>query len=376
MKKKTYLYIHIPFCVHRCEYCSFYSVADLSLKRRYLQALKCDLSALAKRYPNHVLSTLYLGGGSPAVLSLEELSELLNHLRIEFDFRPEEFTIELNPHQLGLRYAEGLKRLGVTRLSLGVQSFDQGTLDALGRKAKAKKSEEAFAMLRDCGFDNISLDLIYGAPNSTVDGLKRDLDQILALAPEHVSTYCLSLDPGCELEKKLRRAQIRLPDEDIVASQLETVIGMLEGGGYLRYEISNFAKEGFFSKHNLSYWHYEDGLAAGASAVYTYGAVRVENDSEILRYMEAAEAGRFPLGAETFLSPEDQMLEALIMGLRLREGVRISVLSERFSIHIKSVYEAWLRRYTELGFLYFDGEILRFTDAGINVSNAILAELF
>lgn len=375
MKPETYLYLHIPFCRHRCEYCSFYSVDEFRWKAAYLEALKKELSRLSDAYPVR-LKTVYFGGGSPAVLSIEEMQELFDVLRSTFELALEECTIEMNPHQVKPDYVRGLLEIGFNRVSLGVQSLDQSYLDAIGRKSLAPRSVTAFQILRQAGFDNISLDLIYGGPGSSVDSVKRDLDAFLELGPEHISTYCLSIDEGCALDQKLRQGLIHLPEDDLIADQMEFITSHLETNGFNRYEISNYARPGRESKHNLAYWTYRDTLGAGAAAVYTYQNRRVENVPDIEKYIALCEAGAFPPGELTVLSDEDRRLEAIMMGLRLKEGISVSEFNRRYAANLLEDYGAWIAKFEKTGLLELSGDRLSFRGAGLNLSNAILSELF
>ncbi len=378
MKKETHLYIHIPFCKHRCDYCSFYSVDDFTIKTRYVKALKKDLVRLAREYQSKKISlkTLYFGGGSPAVLSVSELEDIVSTVYSNFDCNIAEFTFELNPHQVNSEYVRGIKAIGVNRISLGVQSFDQTYLNNIGRKARADKSKEAYYILRDSGFENISLDLIYGGPNTSVASVKQDLDEFIKLAPEHISTYCLTVDSDCKLDKRLKTGIVSLPDEDNIASQLEFITEYLPSNNYERYEISNYAKKGFESKHNMAYWHYKDTLGAGAAAVYTFEDKRVENYPDIEKYLLEAEADKFPLGEVVNLDIDDKFIEFLIMGLRLKEGIKIKAANQKYKVDILQDLTDWVQKYQKMGFIVLADDTLRFTDQGLNLSNAILADLF
>ncbi len=378
MKKDTHLYIHIPFCKHRCDYCSFYSVDDFTIKTRYIKALKMDIARLAEEYKSKKISlkTLYFGGGSPAVLTVSELEDIVNSVYSNLDCKIEEFTFELNPHQVSMDYVKGIKDLGVNRISLGVQSFKQSYLNDIGRKARADQSKAAYYILRDAGYDNISLDLIYGGPNTSVASVKQDLDQFICLDPEHISTYCLSVDSDCKLDKRLKTGLVTLPDEDTIASQMEFITTYLPANHYARYEISNYAKKGFESKHNMAYWHYKDTLGAGAAAVYTFEDKRIENYPDIDKYLCEAEAGNFPLGEVVSLDKEEQFIEFLIMGLRLKEGIKIKNVKEKYHVDILSELKEWVKKYQNMGFIVVADEVLKFTDKGLNLSNAILSDLF
>ncbi len=333
---------------------------------------------LSKKYQVHNLSlkTLYFGGGSPAVLSVEEMADILETVHNCFTCELDEFTLEMNPHQVKRDYVWQIKNLGVNRISLGVQSFHQAYLNDIGRKAKADKGREAFYILREEGVDNISLDLIYGGPKTSVQSVKEDLDEFIKLNPEHISTYCLSVDSDCKLDKRLQSGLVSLPDDESIADQMEFITDYLPKVGYNRYEISNYAKAGFESRHNLSYWEYKDSLGAGSAAVYTFQEERVENYADIERYISLAEAGDFPLGDVYVLDSYEKFMEYLMMGLRLKKGIILSECQEKYGFDVRIECKDWINKYQKMGLMALEEDNLRLTDRALNVSNAILSELF
>lgn len=341
----------------------------------YVKALIKDIKKIHSEYKSS-LNTLYIGGGSPSVLDIKDMSLLITEVKKNFGDIKEEFTVELNPKTLDYDYLSNLYDLGVNRISMGVQSFDGKTLNLLGRKTKADEVLKAVDNVRKIGFKNLNLDLIYGIPLYDITTLKNDLNKLISLEPEHISTYCLSLEEGTPLDKKLKKYNINMPSDDETADQLEVIIKKLAEKKYNRYEISNFSKKGKESKHNMSYWEYKNTLGSGASAVYTNNGKRVENVSDVTKYMNMVERGDFPYGNIEEISLEEQQLEYIMMGMRLSKGISKLDFKKRFGKSLLSLYGDWIKKYKNFGFLVCDNDRIYFTDKGLNISNGILAELF
>lgn len=374
MSELSHLYIHIPFCAKKCSYCAFYSICDLSLIEAYKKALLSDIRRLGEAY-DVGLKTLYFGGGNPALLGAEGISEVVQCVEEVFGPIIEEVTLEANPENVDGHFAKALTETGVNRISMGVQSFDDGFLNLLGRSSRAKDAFRAVEYLREAGFDNINLDLIYGSPKYSLSHLKKDLETLVSLEPEHISTYALQVEEGTALKYQIDRALYELPGEELLEEEFEFVIDYLCSRGYKRYEVSNYAREGYESKHNLAYWNYSDTLGAGAAAVYTFRGLRVENVSSVKSYIEKAEAGFFPLGAETRLSVEEQKTEFIMMNMRKAEGLLKSAYRSRFGRAVEEDYCTWIEKYRKLGLMKEGRDSYYLTNRGLNLMNAILAEL-
>lgn len=374
MKPLSHLYIHIPFCKKKCSYCAFYSICDLSLIEAYYEALKKDLVMLRERY-DVGLKTLYFGGGNPALLGGERMAGLIKLVKELFGSDIGEITMEANPENIDGDYALVLKNAGINRISMGVQSFQREVLKTLGRSSAPDEATKAVESLRSAGFDNINLDLIYGSPNYSLSQLKEDLETLVSLKPEHISTYALQIEEGTALKQKIDRKVLVLPEEELLEEQFEFVIDYLCSQGYRRYEISNYAREGFESRHNLGYWNYANTLGAGASAVYTYQGLRVENVSSVKKYIELAEEAVFPLGEEIHLTEEEQRAEFIMMNLRKASGLSKKAYKLRFATDIEDHYGAWIEKYRKLGLMVGEGDAYYLTDRGLNLSNSILADI-
>lgn len=374
MSKPSHLYVHLPFCASRCSYCAFYSICDLSLMAAYFEALKIDLSRLSQAY-SVGLKTLYFGGGNPALLGAGWIGELVHYIRQLFGEDIEEITLEANPENIDEAFALAMRELGVNRISMGVQSFDNRVLDVLGRSSRAEQALRAFRILRSAGFRNINLDLIYGSPRYSLAQLEYDLKTLVKLSPEHISAYALQVEEGTSLKYKIDRSLLHLPSEELLEEQFDFVIDYLSSHGYKRYEISNYAKEGYESGHNLAYWNYADTLGAGAAAVYTYGGTRVENVSSVKDYIDMVHKGSFPLGDLTKLSLEEEKVEFIMMNMRKANGLSRSAYLARFASKIEKDYGSWIEKYRKLGLMEAGEDSYYLTARGLNVSNSILAEL-
>ncbi len=327
------VYIHIPLCRSFCVYCDFYSERlDISFHRSvYVDALIREIEEKRVCFKGVPPNTIYFGGGTPSLLSIEDLSRILDSLRFNFykevDFSPEEITIEVNPDDITPEYAKGLRSIGFNRISMGVQSFDDRSLKWMGRRYESKQIYNAFESLRAAGFENISLDIIFGYDSGHgMSYLKRDIRKLIALSPEHISCYQLTLEEGTELD----RMNYQDLDQDICREQYEFVAQSLRDAGYEHYEISNFAKKGLHSKHNSSYWTHEDYIGLGASAhsyrsdIAPYGA-RAWNPSNLKDYLARPEA----CDQQEVLSKENYIDEKIMLGLRTAKGVNVEgILSE------------------------------------------------
>ena len=328
-----HIYVHIPFCARICPYCAFYKdLLDRSQTSRFCEALLRELDqyqgAAVSSPPGqlgdllYILpSTIYFGGGTPTALNIAQLELLLRgfHERLELS-QLVEWTIEANPGSVSARKAALLKKFGVNRISLGVQSWDDGLLKLLGREHNAPQAEESFWILRDAGFTNVNVDLMFGLPGQTVDQWRATLEKTIALEPEHVSTYCLTYEEDTEFFLRHARGEFR-QDADADAEFFEMTMAILEDAGYRHYEISNYARPGFESVHNRAYWLGKDYLGIGPSAVSTIRMQRWQNVCDYRAYIDRALAGESPRASTENLTPEMKGMERIALGLRTRAGV-------------------------------------------------------
>lgn len=320
----AHLYAHIPFCPKVCPYCSFYKeTSDRNKTRAFLDAMVKE----AKRHaPTLRPKTLFFGGGTPTALSTSQLEVLIGGLREHIDFSAlEEFTMEMNPATVSLEKAARMRALGVNRVSMGVQSWDAGLLKTLGRVHSADQARRSYDILRQAGFDNINLDLIFGVPGQTPAQWRGSLETTIALQPEHISAYCLTYEEDTEYFLRLTRGEYR-PDETLDADLLEMTMDMLGAAGFAQYEISNHARPGRECRHNLAYWVGHDYLGLGPSAFSTVGESRWKSVSNTAEYIRRVEAGEETADFRESLDSEIRRSEHIAFSLRTNRGVETRLL--------------------------------------------------
>ncbi len=317
------IYLHIPFCSTFCIYCGFYSVTKRELINNYLGALYEEIRFKKDFFKSIGVTptTLYIGGGTPSLLSIEQLSGLIFSIKKQFEINSfEEFTIELNPDDVSSQYAEKLHEIGITRVSMGIQSFNNGHLKWMNRRHTAEQAEESFYSLRRAGFNNISLDLIFGYQSLSTDEWVNDIKKIIELHPEHISSYQMSIDENSALYKQYLRGKYIEPNSEQCAQQYTLLQNHLSKGGYIQYEISNFSLEGFASKHNSSYWEREPYLGLGASAHSFINNRRSWNVSDVEKYIDS---GYLQPDGEEYLTQDEIDEEIIMLGLRKCSGIEI-----------------------------------------------------
>ena len=324
-----HIYVHIPFCARICPYCAFYKdLLDRSQTSRFCEALLREMVGRDHRARRLLLSTIYFGGGTPTALNVAQLDLLLRGFRETLDLSQlVEWTIEANPGSVSSRKAAVLKKFGVNRISLGVQSWDEELLELLGREHKAQQAKESFRILRDAGFTTINVDLMFGLPGQTVNQWRATLEKTIALQPEHVSTYCLTYEEDTEFFVRQARGEFR-QDEDTDAEFFEMTMAILENAGYEHYEVSNYARPGFESVHNRAYWLGKDYLGIGPSAVSTIGMQRWQNVCNYRTYTDRVFSRESTRGTSENLTHEMKRTERIALGLRTRYGVTSSELKD------------------------------------------------
>ena len=378
------IYLHIPFCKTRCAYCDFYSTTSIPLRRRYVQALCTELRERRDYLGGKEVKTIYLGGGTPSQLDGGELEMLFATLDEVYGTRQcEEITLEANPDDLTEEYVEMLRRLPVNRISMGVQTFDDAMLRLLNRRHTACQAAEAVERCRRAGFDNLSIDLIYGLPGETDERWRSDLSQAVALGVEHLSAYGLILEEGTPLERMVRAGERTLPDPDETDDMYQQGVELLSAAGYERYEISNFAKPGFACRHNLGYWQGKAYLGLGAAAHSHWpgpqGPVRRENAPDVDAYIRALRSGAAAPGAETVIGPEEAMFETLMLGLRTAQGVSERDFEARHGVALRRRYGEALEGLARDGLGRFEGPMqegrFALTERGLALQNLVLLRL-
>lgn len=372
------IYVHIPFCKSRCGYCAFYSTTlSGDVRRRYVAALCREISARAGFFGDGEVGSVYLGGGTPSQLTAAELESLLGAVARNFRLAADaEITIEVNPDDVSAEYARALAAMPVNRVSMGVQSLHDGLLRLAGRRHSASGARSAYDALRNAGFGNVSLDLIYGFPGETMTQWEEDVNGILALRPEHISAYALSYEDGTPMQRRLERGEIEELTDEAYSDMYERLMDMLGEAGYEHYEISNFAIPGCRAVHNSTYWTGEKYLGIGAGAHGYDGRVRRYNLPDVMGYIDSPTP---PCETET-LTPADMYDETVMTRLRTREGLSLDGLAARFGASARDYALRAARPYIDGGRLEVaegadGGEWLRLTRSGIFISDRIISDL-
>jgi putative oxygen-independent coproporphyrinogen III oxidase len=368
------VYVHAPFCEKRCHYCAFNTAPhDADAMRRYLAALarEIDLASGAEWVGRVSVASIFFGGGTPSLLSADELERLLERLRHRFSLSVDaEITVECNPESVRREKLEGYRRAGINRLSLGVQSLDDQILARLGRLHAARGARDAFDAARDAGFTNVSVDLMYGVPGLDVEGWERTVRGVFDWQPEHLSAYGLSLDPG----SLWGAAGVDgLPAEDTTVAQYWALARDAAARGFEHYEISNYARPGFRSRHNLTYWRRGEYLAFGPGAAGFIGHVRYTNVKPVPRYCGALESGALPIDTSERLTERQALAERLILGLRTSDGVPAGWLEDRVESDPRLADR--VAGWRASGFLTGDDGQVRLTERGFLLSDALFVDL-
>jgi oxygen-independent coproporphyrinogen-3 oxidase len=366
------LYLHIPFCSAICNYCNFNrGLLDAELKRAYVDALEQEIRRATGR---DAADTVYFGGGTPSLLEPGEVKRLVDACADAFALDSNaEITLETNPETVDAARLAAFRDAGVNRVSFGVQSFHDEELRRLGRIHDAARARAALADARAAGFDNVSLDLMMWLPGQTLGQWRANVDSLIELGPEHASLYILELYPNAPLKEDMARAGWSQAPDDDAADMYEAAMETLEAEGYRQYEISNVARPGRQSRHNLKYWQDGEWLAFGCGAHSTRGGVRWRNVSGTGEYVAAIRAGASPVAERRTLSRDEQLQEALFTGLRLVEGVDVEALGATYDTDIRARYAPPLEPYAESGFVRWDGPRLRLTRRGMLLANEILS---
>jgi putative oxygen-independent coproporphyrinogen III oxidase len=366
------LYVHIPFCSAICNYCNFNrGLFDAGLKERYVSAL---LREIASQADGASADTIYFGGGTPSLLEPRDVDAIVAACRRAFSISVDaEISLEANPETVTPERLAGFLAAGVNRLSFGVQSFRDEELQRLTRLHSAGRAAEAFAVARRAGFDNISLDLMMWLPQQTIPQWLESVDALIGLAPEHASLYILELYPNAPLREAMARGHWSLaPDDDAADMYLEAMT-RLDAAGYEQYEISNVARAGRESRHNLKYWTDGEWLGFGCGAHSTRRGVRWKNLSSTTEYIAAVTSGGPLVVERRVLSGREALEEALITGLRLARGIDVNAVKGRYGVDVWDIYRRQLEQFREAGVLIYDGRLLRLSRAGMLLANEIMA---
>ncbi|SBV92530.1 radical SAM family heme chaperone HemW [uncultured Dysgonomonas sp.] len=369
------IYIHVPFCKTRCIYCDFYTRTDMSPKYNYVLAV-CREIELRKDYiSNEVVKTIYFGGGTPSQLSYGDFQKIFDTIRANFTVAPNaEITMEANPDDLDTKYLEMLRGLPFNRLSIGIQSFDDNELKFLKRRHSAERAIDAVSLCKSSGYNNISIDLMYGLPNQTMDIWQRNLEQAINLDVQHISSYHLIYEQGTRLYRLFKLGDVKAVDEDLSVQMFSTMIDRLAAAGFEHYEISNFARIGLYSKHNSSYWLGDRYLGLGPAAHSFDGQNRAWNVASISKYVEGIGQGS-PVIEVEYLDKHTSYNDFILTGMRTMWGVNLTELESRFDTSMKNYCMKNVQRYINQGFVVNESNVLKLTREGIFISDGIMSDL-
>lgn len=397
MENTTGIYVHIPFCIRKCHYCDFLSFpASEAGRERYVDGLVREIrtygrqgggtDARISRFPDGgegardfcpkdggkpQASTVFIGGGTPSILPVSALERIFAALSERYGIPEDaEITIECNPGTADLEKLRAYRRMGINRISFGVQSASDTELETLGRIHTFADASDAFMMARRAGFANINVDLMSAVPGQTLESYRATLEAVLALNPEHISAYSLIVEEGTPFYETYGDAPP--VDEDTDRAMYALTKEMLRERGYGRYEVSNYAKEGYACRHNLTYWTGGDYTGFGLGAASKVGNIRYRNETDLAEYVERTTAGENICYVEEVLETEDEMSEFFILGLRKTDGVSRKEFAERFSAEVPDVYEDLIRKFSREGLLVCSGDRIAFTDRGLDISNYVL----
>ncbi len=354
------VYIHIPFCKQKCKYCSFISFSCLDNIIGYMFSLFKEIDT---NYNGEDLDTLYFGGGTPSLLEIQYLKKIINKFKLSPNC---EITLEMNPDDANIKYLQSLRQIGINRLSLGSQTFDDKILELIGRRHNSSQIIQAVNLAKEAGFNNISLDLIYGLPSQTLESLEEDLNKITTLGVQHVSTYGLKIEDNSFWGKFPPE---NLPDDDLQADMYLIINKIFESKGFHRYEISNFSLEGFESRHNLNYWNNDEYYGFGVAAHGYVDGIRYSNYCTLEEYMN----NPVKHANEHLQTDKEKLEEEIFLGFRKENGVNISKIQEKFGINFENEYKNVLEKFMP-DYIKKNEQGYKLTLEGVLLSNNILSE--
>jgi putative oxygen-independent coproporphyrinogen III oxidase len=367
-------YFHIPFCAQICYYCDFNKVFFHGQPvDEYLKAMENEMKRTVEAFPTDRLDTLFVGGGTPTVLEMKQLDFFLQSIykHFRFSIHEVEFTFEANPNELSKEKLQLLKEAGVNRLSFGVQTFDDSLLKAIGRTHRCEDVMRTIALAKEIGFENISIDLMYGLPQQTLVQFQTDLEIAFSLDIQHISAYSLIIEPKTIFYNLMRKGKLPLPTEEEEAQMYEEAMRQMEIHGYRQYEISNYARPSFESRHNLTYWNNEEYYGIGAGAHSYVGGVRRANVKPINKYIETVQETGFPYLEVHHVTVSEQMEEEMFLGLRKTEGVSKQRFLEKFGMSVHDVFGRAIAAEKQKGLLEETQTHIRLTHQGKLLGNEV-----
>ena len=370
------LYIHVPFCAQKCYYCDFNSYKIKSNEKEdYLINIEREMHLYKDEFKDKYFDTVFLGGGTPSILKSEELSRLFDKLNENFNIKKDaEITIECNPGTINKEKLKFMKKMGINRLSIGLQAVQNYHLKSIGRIHTYEEFERNYYDAIDVGFNNINIDLMYALPNQKEDEWRETLNKIISLNPSHISAYSLILEEGTKLYDMYENNEFKLLDEDTDIKMYEYTIHTLKRHGYNQYEISNYSKEGLECRHNIIYWKCDHYLGIGPGASGFIGDTRYSNIEDICEYNKCIMQNIRPVSEEIELTKKDKIEEFIFMGLRMNEGINVDIFKERFDTDFYDIYQEVMDKLIKRELVRFDGKNISLTQKGREISNSVFIE--
>ena len=374
-KTASSVYIHIPFCATKCYYCAFNTYAfHKEQAEAYLQALRTEIALYASE--TDPLQTIFIGGGTPSILSANALTQLFTDVHQHFRITPDaEITVECNPGTVDTEKLRVMRNNGVNRLSFGLQAMQDETLKQLGRIHSVAEFLQSYRLARDSGFENINIDLIFALPDQTMDAWHHTLNAVISLEPAHISAYNLVMEEATPFYEWWQAGELHLPSEDTEADMFQYTIETLTAHGYTHYEICNFARPDHYAKHNLVYWNNQPCIGLGAGASGYLNGIRYRNIRGIAPYIDKLTERNKPIADTEHLTGDAEKAEVLMLALRKREGISLGVYQNRFGENIEAAFGDILKKWMDLGLLERTATHLRLTPRGLFLANEVFVEL-
>ncbi|TJX14740.1 oxygen-independent coproporphyrinogen III oxidase [Tissierella creatinini] len=369
---KFSLYIHIPFCEKKCYYCDFVSFPGKEQVSLYMDNIIKELALYKDRLSSYEIDTIFIGGGTPTSIEPEYIASIMDYIYQNYKTNHiQEITIEANPGTIDQMKAYIYKQIGINRISMGLQSLNNNLLKSIGRIHSSEEFISSYKLLRSTGFDNINIDLMLGLPCQTIDDLINSIDGVINLGANHISLYSLIIEDNTILNKWYKKGLLELPSEDMDREMYHKAVELLENKGYKQYEISNFAKPAYECKHNLIYWKVKPYLGLGLSSHSNLFNKRFWNTSNLKFYNDILAKGKSPIEGEEIIPKDVELVEYLILGLRLNDGIIKEEFKSRFNIELDNIYRKVIDKHVKGGLLYEDEKSIKLTKMGRDLSNMV-----
>lgn len=374
--KELGIYIHIPFCMHKCEYCDFVSFENKENSiEEYVESLNKEIIFNIKSIKEYIIKTIYIGGGTPSFINPIHIKNILNTIKEQLELSKDcEITIEVNPGTVIEEKLKVYSDIGISRLSIGMQAVDNNILKVLGRIHTYEEFLDTYNLAKKVGFTNINIDVMLGLPIQTIEDVEKTVNEVIKLKPKHISMYSLILEEGTKLEKRINSKEIFLPNEELERKMYWLAKKKLEGNGYIHYEISNFSKKGYESSHNLDCWNQKEYIGFGVAAHSYFNDKRYSNTNNLKTYIEKAKENIFESEIHEVQTKETKAKEFMLLALRKIEGVKISDFKNKFIDNPVYLYRNELYKLTEQGLITVEENNIRLTDKGLDLANQVWEE--